>query len=152
MPPAPVPLPAIPAPWLEALPVPAVWAVYPFPCAQDGTFSPQALPAVFPEQRWSCCPLLASAVARAGERGISVLVAGSPVGLYLVMQARGVSSDDEETFKTATPSVVTLVSATQAISYCPWCGMSLSQLLNFHPDDFAELAVVHRALLTGWSQ
>jgi len=83
----------------------------------------------------------------AGERGIGILI-NRTFGSHFVLQSRGVSHADEALLgNDVKRPYSTNISATWGITYCPWCGYSLTKLMDEHPDDFDRLAHSHQLLL-----
>ena len=94
---------------------------------------------------WCCCAGMQAAIENAGERGLAVLVRrddGTPI--HLCLQSRGVAFVDEGllTGHTARPCDINISAAT-GLGYCPWCGRTVSELIDAHPARYAALVEPH---------
>jgi len=101
------------------------------------------------DSEWCCCAGMQAAIENAGERGLAVLVRGNTdtVPAYLCLQSRGVAFVDEGLMlgDRERPSSVNL-SATTGVTYCPWCGRIVSELIDAHPAQYAALVERHKRL------
>jgi hypothetical protein len=95
-----------------------------------------------------CCEGFENLVGCAGERGIAALVRRTPDGLKFVLQSRGVAYADEGNLRPMPIPVNVNIACSVGLSYCPYCGTRLQQLVESAPHFFGRLAEKHEKLHT----
>jgi len=92
-----------------------------------------------------CCPGFEALISNAGKRGVAVIVVWrKPGGLKFLLQSRGIAHDDEALFKPMPLPLYINISSTVGLRYCPSCGKRLQELVDSAPEEFTELAKIHK--------
>jgi hypothetical protein len=94
-----------------------------------------------------CCLEFQKLVDNAGNRGLSILVTGTPMGILCVLQSRGVAFSDHIAgigWRDGIPKMSVNISSDVGIQYCPFCGCKIDTLVIDSPDVFFDLAQEHR--------
>jgi hypothetical protein len=95
-----------------------------------------------------CCQTLYSLTTSAGYKGVAILVRNTNShGLSFVLQTRGVSAKDEVKLKGINADVTVLLKGNLPLTYCPFCGKRLEDLLKEKSEFFQTLAEQHRELV-----
>ena len=103
-----------------------------------------------------CCEVFQDLVANAGNPGVSAIarILGSQGGFFL--QSRVCGFSDETQYVSAVVSAAenapfpdpVRLTTLQGITYCPFCGSSLREVIEVSRRDFEALAEAHAKFLT----
>jgi len=95
-----------------------------------------------------CCAGFQNYVSLAGQSGLGFLAyEQSPGNVAFLIQSRGVAFNDEQTLKPSTVDMKINIASATGLSFCPFCGHRVEDMIREWPDLFSELARKHRLFL-----